>query len=126
MRGTHMVRPCENCPYRKDAPRKLWHRSEFERLLATEDDDIGSTFACHKHITLSTHERGLCAGWLLNQKARGVPSVMLRILLLSDASVRQAFDRVSAKGLELFKTVEAMCSANGVRRKRGQRKRDDR
>lgn len=126
MSQAHMVRPCENCPYRKDAPRKLWHRSEFERLLATEDDDIGATFACHKHIDLPANERGLCAGWLLNQKARGVPSIMLRILLLQDGAVRKAFDKVTGVGLELFKTVEAMCLANGVRRKRGRRKRDDR
>lgn len=75
----HPKTPCENCPYRVDAPRRLWHRSEFERLLAYEGDQFGGLYNCHKHVALPPDARGFCAGWLLDQKRRGIPSVRLRL-----------------------------------------------
>lgn len=115
MNRAHMIQPCENCPYRKDAPRKLWHRSEFEGVLSAERERLGKIYNCHKHSTLPIHERGLCAGWLLDQKKRNFPSISLRIMLIREPSARDAVARVSSGGLKLFRTVQAMCRANGVR-----------
>jgi Family of unknown function (DUF6283) len=115
MSAHHPLQPCGNCPYRKDAPRRLWHRSEFEKLLATDADVIGSVFGCHKHGALPKSERGMCAGWLLDQKKRGVPSLALGMALSDNPDALAAYERVSGAGLDLFPTVEAMCRANGVR-----------
>lgn len=119
MKRAHMTTPCENCPYRMDAPRRHWHRSEFENVLASEADmaagGFGTTFGCHKQIDLPQNERGFCAGWALDQQARGVPSIAFRLLLTTDPSASKAFRRLSAAGLTMFKTVAAMCRANGVR-----------
>lgn len=113
-----MARPCENCPYRMDAPRRLWHRSEFVKLLESDENLLGSTYACHKQGEMPASARGLCAGWLLDQKRRHVPSIALRMLLMTNEAARAAFEAVSAEGLEMFRTVKAMCRANGVRPKR--------
>jgi hypothetical protein len=113
--AAHMTRPCENCPYRMDAPRYHWHRDEFLSVLAAENSQMGSIFACHKQAKMPPAERGICAGWLLDQKKRGVPSIMLRIKLAQDAVARAAYEAVSGDGLRLFRTIKAMCRANGVR-----------
>lgn len=111
----HVRKPCPNCPYRKDSPVGLWHKAEFERLLETEQDIIGAAYQCHKQIVLENEERGFCAGWLLDQKKRDLPSNALRIMLIRDADARAAYENVSGDGIELFDSVEEMCRANGVR-----------
>jgi hypothetical protein len=112
----HMTTPCENCPYRRDALRRLWHRSEFEGLLDAETAPLGRTYACHKQASLSAAERGFCAGWLLDQKRRGLPSIALRLVLLRDPTAVVALDAVNDGGHPMFRTIRAMCRANGVRR----------
>jgi hypothetical protein len=110
----YMLSPCENCPYRIAAPRQHWHRSEFENVLRSERSPIGSTFACHKQADLDPDKRGWCAGWLLDQKKRGVPSVALRVLLATSRDAARVFECVSSGGHRLFANVLAMCRANGV------------
>lgn len=114
----HQITPCENCPYRIDAPRGYWHPEEFESVLAAEEREFGGIFACHKHKILPEEKRGLCAGWLLDQKRRNLPSIMLRIKLGSDPSMLDAFEKVSDGGHAMFDSIESMCIANGVRPKR--------
>lgn len=118
MTRAHMLTPCENCPYRLDAPRRLWDRKEFEHLLAMEDDPIGTTYSCHKQGDLAKDARGFCAGWALDQRERGVPSIALRIFLLQDPDSRRAFEAITDGDQARFPTVKAMCAANGVRRRR--------
>jgi hypothetical protein len=110
----HMIRPCENCPYRTDAPRGYWHKTEFESVLAGEADPMGKTFSCHKQVDIEPKDRGLCAGWLLDQKARGIPSISLRMTLIHDKSAGAALEAVTAEGLEMFPDVASMCIANGI------------
>ncbi len=112
----HPESPCAKCPYRKDAPLKLWDRIEFEQLLKTEDSQFGVVYACHNHKRHLPGDRGMCAGWLLNQKKRDVPSLMLRIELNTNEVSFAAFKKVHDGGHKLFRTVESMCRANGVRR----------
>lgn len=114
MARAYMTTPCENCPYRLDAPRRLWHREEFEKTLLADADPIGAVFACHKQGGLEPEARGFCAGWALDQKARGVPSVALRLELVRDPEALSAFDRLTSAGVGLFRMVRAMCRANGV------------
>jgi hypothetical protein len=111
--------PCLSCPYRKDAPLRLWHRSEFESLLAHDADPIrGAMFHCHGEVKKPTVERAMCVGWLLDQKKRGTPSIRLRLRLMTNEEAREAFDRVASGGAELYPTIKTMCRANGVRKTR--------
>jgi Family of unknown function (DUF6283) len=114
-RRAHQLVPCENCPYRKDAPRRYWSAQEFKDLLAHEDSTLGSLYACHKEQQLDVKDRGVCAGWLLDQKKRDLPSIRLRLLLSQDESAADAYRKVSDGGHEMFSTFKAMCRANGVR-----------
>jgi hypothetical protein len=107
-------KPCKSCPYRKDAPKGLWDPSEFQNLLSTERDMFGAVFACHGEAKKPPKERQMCAGWLLDQKARNVPSIRLRMLLSSDERSQDLYNRVSGEGLKLYLSIEAMCKANGV------------
>lgn len=111
----HPKSPCANCPYRKDAPRKLWDACEFHGLLNAEKSQFGKVYACHKQKDIAPGDRGFCAGWLLDQKKRGIPSIALRLSLLSDPSAVEALKAVNDGGHEMFKTPAAMCRANGVR-----------
>lgn len=104
--GTH--EPCEKCPYRCDAPVGLWSPQEFERLLASDLDPDGVIYGCHKR------NGDLCAGWLLDQRERGVPSVALRSRLAVDPELASGLRDVHDGGHELYDSVEAMCEANGV------------
>lgn len=114
-----MTTPCENCPYRMDAPRRLWARAEFQDLLAAEQSELGKVYACHKQASLPRNKRGFCAGWLLDQKRRNLPSIALRLALIRDPEAVAALDAVNADGLKMFPTVKAMCRANGVRQRNG-------
>jgi hypothetical protein len=114
MPKAYMKAPCENCPYRKDAPRHYWDAIEFEKVLESERSQIGSIFSCHKQASLPNNQRGFCAGWLLDQRERHVPSIALRVALLAPDALA-AMEAVTDGGHEMFSSVEAMCRANGVR-----------
>lgn len=110
----HMIAPCENCPYRRDAPIKHWDQREYLSVLKGEYSDLGTTFACHKQRDLPPNQRGLCAGFLLDQKERDVPSIMLRLLLSTDQSARDAYERVHSD-VPMYVDAIEMCRANGLR-----------
>lgn len=100
--------PCENCPYRLDAPRKLWAPEEFLALLVADRDPIGTLYACHKR------NGRVCGGWLANQRGRDFPSIALRLRMLDDPTVATAATAAHDGGHPCFPTIEAMCRANGV------------
>lgn len=108
--------PCASCPYRKDAPLKLWHRTEFERLLAADADPLnGAMYGCHEFNKRPPESHRPCAGWLLDQQRRGLPSIRLRLALISIPDARRCMEQLADAGLSLFRTIKAMCRANGVR-----------
>lgn len=115
--SVHPKSPCASCPYRTDAPRGHWSREEFRGLLASENTTLGAVYACHGHAKVEPKERGICAGWLLDQRRRNVPSIRLRMLLATNDAAAQAMrDATPGDGVKLYPTVKAMCRANGVRR----------
>ena len=59
-------------------------------MLASEDDQMGVIFQCHSDIQKPSMERSMCAGWLLDQKKRDLPSISLRLSMRTDDSVAQA------------------------------------
>ena len=107
--------PCKSCPYRMDSPLLLWHRSEFQNLLANDADPLrGGQFACHQHRERDPGERSYCVGWLLDQRRRYEPSIQHRLSLREAPALRQAMGEISDGGHELYPSIEEMCAANGV------------
>lgn len=97
--------PCANCPYRKDAPRRLWAKEEFADLLESENGAMGKTYGCHKK------NGTVCRGWLMNQDKRHFPSIALRIQLSNQHIHRKYLDSLHCKS-EMFESVQEMCEAN--------------
>jgi len=108
------VRPCKTCPYRKDVPVGVWDPVEFQNLLEQDARQFGRMFDCHGEIAKQPADRELCAGWLLDQQRRGLPSIALRMAVISDPAIRDQLERVDGEGIELYSSIERMCAANGV------------
>lgn len=99
------TQPCNNCPYRKDAPLAHWAVEEYEKLLETENDIMGVTYGCHKN------NGSVCIGWLMKQQERGLPSIKLR-MALSKHDVSFEYLEGLTSPSPLYDTVEEMIEAN--------------
>jgi hypothetical protein len=109
-------KPCASCPYRKDVPIGTWHRSELENLLANDKDEMhGNLFACHKFRHRPKEEHDACAGWVLDQKERGLPSIRFRLALMTNDDAVRMLEEVTDGGHPLHESLRAMCEANGAR-----------
>jgi hypothetical protein len=97
--------PCNNCPYRKDAPLRHWAVEEFINLIATEKSQFGAVFGCHKN------NGSVCVGWLMKQDERYFPSIALRMSLSKHKITRDYLDKLNSPS-PLFDTVEEMVKAN--------------
>lgn len=98
-------KPCNDCPYRKDAPLKHWHKEEFINLHRTEKDMFGSVFACHKKNGC------VCIGWLIMQDKNNFPSIALRLKLTKQKITREYLDTLKCD-VEMFNSTEDMINAN--------------
>lgn len=101
----HCTQPCGNCPYRTDAPLKLWHKEEFKKLLSTEKDYMGAVYHCHKK------NGSACIGWLMKQDENNFPSISLRISLIQHSVSREYLDSLHSPA-PLYKDVKSMIKAN--------------
>ncbi len=109
--------PCGNCPFLKSAPLAHWHPTMYQLLASIEqgEGEVGSNrvFGCHKDVQCDPDEREYCVGWLLNQRAQGVPNIALRIALMvgdhSEAAVLQFNECTSG---DVYKTVAELVAAN--------------
>ena len=88
-------RPCESCPYRRDAPSGLWDVREYEKLPAYDRDTAfqpAELFLCHQNSADGGRVR-LCAGWV---GCHGYELLALRLAgirgELSDAELRSVFE----------------------------------
>ena len=100
-----ITKPCSNCPYRKDAPLQLWHKEEFKKVLAAEQDEIGKIFKCHK-------DNGcICAGWLTDQDKRRFPSIALRLELAAQGTNRTLLDKLG-ENTGLYNSINEMIKNN--------------
>lgn len=53
--------PCGSCPYRRDVPSGIWHKSEYDKLPQYDGPTWGQSpaaFLCHQK------DGNLCGGWL--------------------------------------------------------------
>lgn len=109
----HPKSPCSSCPYRKDAPLGHWDASHFHDVLASDGNQFGNFFSCHKTHTLPPEKRGLCAGWLNDQVQRGTPNIRLRLAVMSDMpGIKEAHRAVTDGGHEVYPSARVMCDAN--------------
>lgn len=104
-------RPCNNCPWRVDAPRGHWHPDHFVDIWRNCQDDGLHVMACHKSTALPAGAPMLvCQGWarVLGTDAIGVRLALVRGTLTPD-------EVSDADGPELFPTFRAMLRANGIK-----------
>lgn len=108
---THPLSPCRSCPYRDDdALLGKWHRDHYQSVLDAEASPFGAVFACHCHGSRPPGERGLCAGFAIDQRERGFPSIMMRIQM-TDAAVAAAVKAMRADG-PMHKDASTMARLN--------------
>jgi hypothetical protein len=102
--------PCPSCPYRKDAQLAKWHREHFETLLERDQSMMGAVYGCHG--TAKLDEWSVCAGWMLDQLDRGMPSIQLRLLLRDQDADPALLDKYNDGGHELYESLDEMCRVN--------------
>ena len=101
---THQVKPCADCPWRKDVPVGNFPPERFVALANTAYDMNLTQFACHKS---PEEEEFGCAGFLLEGAAYNLG---VRLAIRSGSV---DLGRVSSSS-ELFSSFRAMAIANGV------------
>lgn len=98
--------PCNNCPYRTDAPLQFWDKQEFVNLWKEEkNEQFGKVFGCHKK------DGHICIGWLLKQRDRNYPNINLRLQLIRKSVTAEYLESVSSP-VPLYPSVESMIKAN--------------
>jgi hypothetical protein len=103
------MKPCNNCPWRKDAPQGYWHPDHFTDIHQQCRGDGYHVMLCHKSKPNEGQGRGQripCAGWIA---VEGFDAVGVRML-----SAMGMLPYVNTKGIEMFDSMEAMLRANGV------------
>ena len=102
-----MKKPCDNCPWRRDAPVGYWDPEHFRDIWRNCQDDGMSLMLCHKS-RLDEDIKVPCAGAIL---VLGFASIGIRI-----ATMRGTIDpaEYGADGLELYSTFAEMLEANGI------------
>ena len=110
----HCVRPCANCPWRKDSPAGEFPPERYEALRTTAGqpgDEAGfgaPIFACHK--TEAGRDRA-CAGWLA---VAGVEHLGIRLAVVLGRLPASAL-RPAGDWPELFASYDEMAERNGAR-----------
>ncbi len=108
---TKLRRPCENCPWRVDAPRGYWDPQHFVDIWRNCQDDGLNVMLCHKSNAVPVAERGdiPCQGWI---RVMGFDAIGVRLLVMGG---KATFEEVEDKaGPELFPTFAAMMKANKI------------
>ncbi len=99
------TKPCQNCPYRKDAPLALWDRQEFLTLLQHDKELFGKVYGCHKN------DKSICRGFLMDQDRRNIPNMAVRLALLNAGVTRVYMDALTCPS-GMYSSIEEMAEAN--------------
>lgn len=105
-------RPCENCPWRVDAPRDYWDPTHFIAIWRNCQDDGTNTMLCHKSNALPKVDRGdlPCQGWI---RVMGFNAIGVRLLAMRNKiTLEEIEDRAGPK---LFSSFAAMLRANKIK-----------
>lgn len=98
--------PCNDCPWRKDAPAKYWHPDHFKDIAESCRNDGMATMLCHKSNQCNT--KMVCAGWVASQ---GTESIGVRILMMKGVVDPE---KDYSGGHDLY-TFDEMLHANNIR-----------
>lgn len=104
-RGTYRREPCQECPWRLDAPVGRFPVEAFRHSANTCHDAALRTFACHMS---GADKPATCAGFLLSRSA--IHNVAVRVGM---SAGRLDLDQVSST-VPLYGDYRAMAIANGV------------
>lgn len=105
--------PCATCPYRRDTKLQLWKEVEFTDLREKDAEPMSAPiYQCHSTAKRPDAERRPCAGWLLDQQRRNIPSIQLRLKLIHSEEARQLLDRVNPGDAELYDSIQEMHETN--------------
>ncbi len=99
--------PCNDCPWRKDAPLGYWHPKHFRDVWFNCQDDGLHLMLCHKSKVAKRPI--ICAGYALIIKFN---SIGLRFSAISGEFVPENY---SAKGIPLHRSFKAMMVAQGLK-----------
>lgn len=110
---TKLRKPCDNCPWRRDAPREYWDPTHFAEIWRNCQDDGLHVMLCHKANAMPKgtpeNEKPICQGWV---RVMGFSAIGVRIAAMNGhVTVEEVED---TKSMKLFKTFEAMLRANKV------------
>lgn len=108
--GAKLRKPCDNCPWRKDAPRFHWDPQHFIDIWNRCQGDSLNLMLCHKSSELPADAPDLiCQGWVrvLGFEAIGVRIAAMRGLV----SLAEIADR---RVPELFKSFVEMLRENRI------------
>ena len=104
--------PCKSCPYRRDVRLGFWQGIEFKDLLAHDSNQFGNMFGCHEGNKKPVEDRDFCAGWVLDQKRRGIPNLQFRLAVIQDSKVGTMLNEITDGGHELYDSIREMAEAN--------------
>jgi hypothetical protein len=115
MAAPFMKAPCETCPYRRSVRTEHWHAAEFIELLRHDAHAFaGRRFGCHSADKQPYEESHPCVGWLLDQRRREYPSLMLRLRMSHSKELGRYACELDEDGLDLYDSIHEMCRANDV------------
>ena len=106
-------RPCNNCPWRVDAPREHWDPQHFVDIWRNCKDDGMHIMLCHKSNNLPLGKNAPaappCQGWI---RVMGFDAIGVRLLVMRG---QVTFEEVEDKnGPELLPTFTKMMRANKI------------
>ena len=104
-------RPCENCPWRVDAPRGYWDPQHFVDIWRNCQDDGLNIMLCHKSNAAPKEKRPEipCQGWI---RVMGFSAIGVRILVMRNQVTMEEVEDTA--GPELFPTFVKMMRANKI------------
>jgi uncharacterized protein DUF6283 len=105
-----MKTPCNNCPWRRDAPVEHWDPDHFRSIWRNCQDDGQHVMLCHKAGSLPEEAQGtvVCQGWV---RVMGTQAVGVRVALMQK---RVTPDELEGGTEGLFDSFEEMMVANGI------------
>lgn len=114
-----MRKPCNNCPWRKDAPRRHWHPDHFTSIWVNCQDDGVNIMNCHKaaESAPAIARKLVCQGWVRVMK---LDAIGVRFALMRDLVTIEEMNDADVP--DLFQTFREMLVANGVKPPRRNRR----
>lgn len=111
VRTKKIRRPCNNCPWRVDAPRGYWDPQHFVDIWQHCQDDGPNFMLCHKALTLPepAQKDVPCQGWI---RVMGFGAIGVRLLALREQITLEEIN--DQGGPVLFHTFAAMLRANKI------------